>query len=388
MNVLNIKIKQDDGKEEYCLLLPTLSSSSIINILRSILSAVVSTVSTEHTIKDFLVHNLGLNNIVWEPPRSVYRNKAISITKPDLSGDIPLQLFDKVMKTLEKSPEVEVLEQLEENSPLVVHNFKSIDEPTKLAGFKSSVNKESESKISKVDIYDYDLPKASDVVCSVCGKTFLNAVNLRRHFLNHSIIKEKPHYCRTCDEWIRDATTFKNHQNQHQNRCCKTCKVEFSTVSEKENHDCQHPFKCETCKKIFRRKQQLEAHKLVHSGLKQYGCEHCGKLFKQMGHLKAHVEEVHEVDKSSNEHVCNECGKGFPSQRKLNYHMTYTHSHKKLKRHTCPICGKDFSRAKLKPHIMRVHENNFPFSCQYCAKSFVSKYYVERHVSQSHRSNL
>ena len=101
-------------------------------------------------------------------------------------------------------------------------------------------------------------------------------------------------------------------------------------MDDKVNHDCNHPYKCETCDKTFKRKQQLEAHELVHTGFKQFGCEHCGKLFKQIGHLKAHVEEVHEVDKSNNDHICNECGKGFPSQRKLNYHITYTHSEKSI----------------------------------------------------------
>ena len=159
-------------------------------------------------------------------------------------------------------------------------------------------------------------------------------------------------------------------------------------MDEKAAHDCNHPFKCGTCDKKFKRKQQLEAHELVHTGVKEFGCEHCGKLFKQIGHLKAHVEEVHEVDRSTNNHICNECGKGFPSQRKLNYHITYTHSEKKHLRLACPVCGKDFSRAKLKPHIMRVHDNNLPYNCQYCAKSFVSKYYMDRHVAQSHKMKL
>ena len=132
----------------------------------------------------------------------------------------------------------------------------------------------------------------------------------------------------------------------------------------------------------------MEAHELVHSGLKQFACECCGKTFKQIGHLKAHVEEVHVVDRSSKCHICPQCGKGFPSTRKLNYHTTYTHTVKRLQRLECKICGKTFSRAKLKPHVMRVHENNLPYRCQYCGKGFVSRYYAERHVGQSHKQLL
>ena len=231
MDVLNIKIKQADAKEEYCLLLPTLSSSSIVSILKSIFSVVFSRVSAEqNTLKDVLIHNLGLNNVKWEPPQCVYKETQTFTPKPDITGDIPLQLFDKVMQTLEKSPSSHAGERLEENSDSP--DFVLSCETQTVGSNPTLIQENHSNKVRKVDIFQYDFPKAGDVICPVCGITILTAVNLRRHFLNHAIIKKKPYYCSSCDEWMSELKLFENHRYQHQERYVykiRKTKVKFST---------------------------------------------------------------------------------------------------------------------------------------------------------------
>jgi len=144
-----------------------------------------------------------------------------------------------------------------------------------------------------------------------------------------------------------------------------------------------HKFVCEICKKTFKKKHQLKNHGLVHSGAKKFACQYCTKMFKQIGHLKTHTEEIHNSD--VNHFVCNLCEKSFKSERKLKYHQKFTHSEPK-KKVSCPTCGSNFSRGKLKQHILRDHQKLLPYSCQHCDKKFVSSYYLQRHLKKSHKN--
>ena len=48
-----------------------------------------------------------------------------------------------------------------------------------------------------------------------------------------------------------------------------------------------HP--CLTCLKMFRSKQQLAQHSLVHTGIRKHICTFCDRAFKQLSHLQQHV---------------------------------------------------------------------------------------------------
>ncbi|GFO09991.1 Zinc finger protein 384 [Plakobranchus ocellatus] len=53
-----------------------------------------------------------------------------------------------------------------------------------------------------------------------------------------------------------------------------------------------HP--CLTCLKMFRSKQQLAQHSLVHTGIRKHICTFCDRAFKQLSHLQQHVR-IHTV---------------------------------------------------------------------------------------------
>ena len=77
--------------------------------------------------------------------------------------------------------------------------------------------------------------------------------------------------------------------------CCpfQACNREYKNkINLKKHVLCYHlgskPFNCETCKKSFVSKQNLNEHKFIHVGVKPYKCIHCGMNFRQNSQLSCH----------------------------------------------------------------------------------------------------
>lgn len=106
-------------------------------------------------------------------------------------------------------------------------------------------------------------------------------------------------------------------------------------------------FKCQTCDKLFKRREHLYQHTKLHSGLRPFSCVHCPKTFSRKEHLIRHLT-----------------------------------SHSGQKDYTCDTCNKKFSRPdNLKKH-KKTHEKSGPFICEVCSKSFVIKHYYLAHKLQ------
>ncbi|XP_065365672.1 zinc finger protein 91-like [Calliphora vicina] len=105
----------------------------------------------------------------------------------------------------------------------------------------------------------------------------------------------------------------------------------------------------------------------------------CRRTFRNQRNLDSHLE-VHTMECTF---VCDieNCGKAFPTQRRL---IAHVRTHKK--RHICDICGyRCRSYATLVIH-KRVHTGERPFSCEVCAKCFISKSALSEHKSYVHVS--
>lgn len=106
-------------------------------------------------------------------------------------------------------------------------------------------------------------------------------------------------------------------------------------------------FKCQTCDKLFKRREHLYQHTKLHSGLRPFSCVHCPKTFSRKEHLIRHLT-----------------------------------SHSGQKDYTCETCNKKFSRPdNLKKH-KKTHQKSGPFICEVCSKSFVIKHYYLAHKLQ------
>ena len=63
--------------------------------------------------------------------------------------------------------------------------------------------------------------------------------------------------------------------------------------------------------------------------------------------------------------------------------MNYVH--KKVKNHSCDVCGLSFqTNQNLKTHVKSVHENISDFKCHHCGKSFVTKANLGIHIEKIH----
>uniref|UniRef100_A0A8C5WCG7 C2H2-type domain-containing protein n=1 Tax=Leptobrachium leishanense TaxID=445787 RepID=A0A8C5WCG7_9ANUR len=79
--------------------------------------------------------------------------------------------------------------------------------------------------------------------------------------------------------------------------------------------------------------------------------------------------------------ACRACRKSFPLQRMLTRHLK---CHSTQKRHRCPCCAKGFNDTfDLKRH-MRTHTGIRPYKCPACDKSFTQRCSLESHLRKIH----
>ena len=103
--------------------------------------------------------------------------------------------------------------------------------------------------------------------CSVCGKGFKKAFNLKQHVRTHT--NEKPLKCAHCEKRFNDRSSMNKH---------------VRTI-----HRDIRPHRCTTCDKLFTTNSHLLDHQATHTRLKRFHCLQCGKQFSFRGSLKKHA---------------------------------------------------------------------------------------------------
>ncbi len=91
--------------------------------------------------------------------------------------------------------------------------------------------------------------------------------------------------------------------------------------------------------------------------------------------MNSHIKEVHEDERPF---TCTLCLKTFKSRRSLDKHRA---THNRCKLFSCTKCGKSFSyKGLLKEHMQTVHsERRFKCDMEGCSKAFSTKTYLKRH---------
>jgi len=128
--------------------------------------------------------------------------------------------------------------------------------------------------------------------------------------------------------------------------------------------------KFSSCNKIFTTNYRLNAHHLIHQGIKPFKCTYCDKTFSQNINLETHIR-THTLNKPflCSYEYCESC---FATHGQLKNHLMI---HYNIKLYKCELCDLCVNRKfTLIQHMKRQHSiENFNTNCPQESYMFTSK---------------
>ena len=212
------------------------------------------------------------------------------------------------------------------NCKIVLDIFKNT-EIEKLNDFKTRMSLSFRSNVKQIDV--------DKVKCTHCDAALQSTQEVKNHL--KSIHNIGYFMCKYCGKTIELEKTLKEHEfrahgnTEYGSKSCEFCGLAFVHSHRLKKHvfnahQNERPFVCDICSKGFKHNGPLQAHRLIHTGEKNFLCtsEGCGKAFTKETTLTQH-ERLHTGIKP---YKCQACNVAFAQKNSLNVHNNTHHKNK------------------------------------------------------------
>nr|XP_032517684.1 histone-lysine N-methyltransferase PRDM9-like isoform X2 [Danaus plexippus plexippus] len=141
-------------------------------------------------------------------------------------------------------------------------------------------------------------------------------------------------------------------------------------------------YNCDECSASFSTKYSLQAHQLLHRGLRPYRCPVCPCAYTSSTVLTRHMKKH-----GSSRFVCAHCDRSFNVKAALVAHLN---THLPEKKFACPECPKRYSqKSALMLHERRVHRRlPPPAACRLCDNRYPRMSVLKEHMRKVHGMEL
>ncbi|KAM4687732.1 uncharacterized protein O3C94_006183 [Discoglossus pictus] len=160
--------------------------------------------------------------------------------------------------------------------------------------------------------------------------------------------------------------------------CGETFEVWPILVKHMNNHT-NNTYSCPICGKRFKRKGNMDSHRICHTGVRSFECLECGKKFLRKGSLVVH-KRSHTGEKP---YKCKECERSFSEISKLRRHQR---RHTGERPYVCHTCGKCYSHSSHLNQHYRVHFGN-SLECKECGIEFKNPHVFNKHIIAHNKSD-